>query len=103
MGSGKVAVPYYGSLYRPQVGYERIYFIVEDGHATEKDLDVRLCVWDNKREETLPEWLKHNGVKNLVCREDLENNLKMTMVDLGIHVLNSTDMHASRLMNSLLV
>jgi predicted Fe-Mo cluster-binding NifX family protein len=103
MGSGKVAVPYYGSLYRPKVGYERIYFIVEDGRATEKDLNVRLCVWDNKRKSTLPEWLKDNGVENLVCREEPGSNLKKTMDGAGIHILNGTDKHASSLMNSLLV
>jgi len=103
MGSGKVAVPYYGSLYRPKVGYERIYFIVEDGHAKDNDLDVRLCVWDNKTESTLPEWLEHNGIENLVCREEPENNLMNAIVNLGINVINGTDNNASRLMKSLLV
>lgn len=103
MGSGKVAVPYYGSLYRHKVGYERIYFIVEDGHAKGKDLDVRLCVWDNKTEPTLPEWLEHNGIESLVCREDPVIGLKNAIVGLGIQIINGSDDHASMLMKSLLV
>ncbi|MHB8057175.1 MAG: hypothetical protein ACYDHC_04690 [Desulfuromonadaceae bacterium] len=103
MGSGKVAVPYYGSLYRAKVGYERIFFIVEDGHAKDKDLDVSLCVWDNKAESTLPEWLENNGIENLVCREEPEIGLKNAIIGLGIHVINGSDNNASRLMKSLLV
>lgn len=103
MGSGKVAVPYYGSLYRPKVGYERIYFIVENGQAKDKDLNVRLCVWDNKAESTLPQWLETNGIENLVCREEPEANLKNAIVGLGIHVIDGSDNYASQLMKSLLV
>ncbi|PKN12988.1 MAG: hypothetical protein CVU69_04620 [Deltaproteobacteria bacterium HGW-Deltaproteobacteria-4] len=103
MGSGKVAVPYYGSLYRSKVGYERIYFIVEDGTVKDKDLDVRLCVWDNKTESTLPEWLKSNRIKNLVCREDPDVSLKNAILDLGIEIRSGADNNALRLMKSLLV
>lgn len=103
MGSGKVAVPYYGSLYRPKVGYERVYFIVENGHAKDKDLDVRLCVWDNKTEPTLLGWLEHNGIENVVCRDEPEKKMKDAIVGLGINVINGSNNHASRLMNSLLV
>jgi hypothetical protein len=103
MGSGKVAIPYYGSLYRARVGYERVYFIVKNGHAKEKDLDVSICVWDNKSEPTLSGWLEHNGIENLICREEPVKNIKDSIVGLGINVINGSDNNASRLMNSLLV
>lgn len=103
MNTGKVAVPYYGRLYRAKFGYERIYFIVETGDDKQKDLHISLGVWDHKKEETLPEWLKNNGVDSLVCREEPECNLKNTMTGLGIKVLNERNTDASRLMQSLLV
>jgi hypothetical protein len=103
MGSGKVAVPYYGSLYRAKVGYERIYFIVEDGQAKEKELNVRLGVWDSKVAMTLPEWLKKNGVQNLVCREEPDATIKNSITGYGITILHADNYNASRLMKSLLV
>jgi hypothetical protein len=103
MDSGKVAVPYYGSLYRSKVGYERIYFIVEDGTARDNDLDVSLSIWDNKTESTLPQWLKKNRIKNLVCREEPDNSLKNSILDLDINITSGTDSNASRLMKNLLV
>ena len=103
MGSGKVAVPYYGRVYLPKVGYEQIYFIVEDGQAKSKDLNVSLRVWDNKTGPTLPEWLEHNGIENLVCKEDPEVGLKNAIVSMGIRVLNESNTQASLLMNNLLV
>lgn len=103
MTRGKVAVPYYGRLHRARLGYERIYFIVETGDADEKDLDVRLGVWDHKKEQTLPEWLKNIGVASLVCREEPEMHISQTMAGLGINVLNETNTDASRLMQSLMV
>jgi hypothetical protein len=103
MTTGKVAVPYYGRLYRAKFGYERIFFIVEAGSGKGKDLDVSLGVWDHKIEQTLPEWLKHNGVQSLVCREDPEQHIKKTMAVLGINVLNEGNNDASRLMQTLMV
>lgn len=103
MTAGKVAVPYYGRLYRAKFGYERIYFIVETAGAREQELNVRLGVWDHKKEQTLPQWLKNNGIASLVCREDPEQNMKKTMSDLGINILNERNNDASRLMQSLMV
>lgn len=103
MTRGKVAVPYYGRLHRAKFGYERIYFIVETGDANEKNLEVRLGVWDHKKEQTLPEWLKINGVASLVCREEPEMHISKTMAGLGINVLNENNTDASRLMQSLMV
>lgn len=103
MNTGKVAVPYYGRLYRAKFGYERIFFIVESDEAKEKNPDVSLGVWDHKKEQTLPQWLKNNGVESLVCREEPESYLHKEMVGLGIKVLNEGNNYASRLMQNLLV
>jgi hypothetical protein len=103
MDTGKVAVPYYGRLYRAKFGYERIYFIVEAGAARKQELDVKLGVWDHKKEESLPEWLKNNGVASLVCREEPEGGLNKAMAGLGIKVLNEGNIDASRLMQTLMV
>ena len=103
MHTGKVAVPYYGRLHRAKFGYERIYFIVEAGGAKESGLDVSLGVWDHKKEQSLPEWLKDNGVSSLVCREEPEPFLKDTITGHGIQVLNEKNKEASSLMQNLLV
>lgn len=103
MNTGKVAVPYYGRLHRAKFGYERIFFIVEAGAGKDKDLDVRLGVWDQKKEQTLPQWLKNNGVESLVCREEPESHIRSIMAGLGIRVLNGENNDASRLMHSLQV
>ena len=103
MDTGKVAVPYYGRLYRAKFGYERIYFIVEAGAAKQKELDVKLGVWDHKKEQSLPEWLKNNGVASLVCREEPECSINKAMAGLGIKVLHEGNNDASRLMQTLLV
>ncbi|MCM2359222.1 MAG: hypothetical protein NDI77_13825 [Geobacteraceae bacterium] len=103
MNTGKVAVPYYGRLHRAKFGYERIFFIVEAGDVNDKDLDVRLGVWDHKKEQTLPQWLKNNGVESLVCREEPESHMRHTMAGLGIRVLNEGNSDASRLLQSLQV
>lgn len=103
MNNGKVAVPYYGRLHRAKIGYERIFFIVEAGAASGIDLDVSLSVWDSQIDQTLPEWLKNNGVASIVCREEPDRFITKTMTDLGINVLNARNNDASRLMQSLMV
>ena len=103
MLTNKFAVPYYGRVHRAKSGYEKIYFIVEADGGKEEDLNVRLGVWDNKNELTLAEWLKSNGVKNLVCREEPETFLKVSMAGSGIKILDSKNSYGLKLMKTLLV
>jgi hypothetical protein len=103
MTAGKVAVPYYGRLHRDKLGYERIFFIVEAGSGLEKDLDVSLGVWDHSLEQSLPDWLCHNGVSTLACKEEPEQHLKKKMARLGINILNERNNDASTLMKTLMV
>lgn len=103
MTTGKVAVPYYGRLYRAKVGYERIFFLVDGASTKEKDLDVSLGVWDEKVAQTLPEWLMNNGVRSLICRENLEAHLKKALAHLGINILDEENGDVSRLMQALMV
>lgn len=103
MTTGKVAVPYYGRLHRDKLGYERIFFIVEAGSAQGKDLDVSLGVWDHNLEQSLPDWLRNNGVRTLACREEPEQHLMQKMAGLGISILNAGNNDVSNLMKTLMV
>ena len=103
MTTGIVAVPYYGRVHRAKFGYEKVYFLVDASSCTAKQLDVRLGVWDYKIDHSLPEWLKNNGVRSLVCREEPEGNLMKAMATLGIAVLSGADNDASQLMQTLMV
>lgn len=103
MTTGKVAVPYYGRLYRAKVGYERIFFLVDEVSSKGNELDVSLGVWDDKVEQSLPEWLMNNGVRNLICRENLEAHLKKALARLGIDILDEENSDVSRLMQALMV
>lgn len=103
MNIGKVAVPYYGHLHRPKMGYERVYFIVDADGTQEKGLDVRLGVWDHRKEPALPDWLKNNGIASLVCREEPEMRLMKRLVALGIRILDGNNSAASSLMQQLMV
>lgn len=100
MTTGKVAVPYYGKLHRDKLGYEKIFFIV--GNALGKDLDVSLGVWNHK-EQSLPDWLQHNGVHTLACREEPEQHMKKRIARLGINILNEGNNDVSKLMQTLMV
>ena len=103
MTAGKVAVPYYGMIYRSKFGFEKIYFLVDAFGSGVKEQEIRIGVWDHKTDHTLPEWLKNNGVRSLICREDPERHLKEKMSCLGIDVFDETDEDASRLMETLMV
>lgn len=103
MKSSRLAVPYYGKLYRDKYGYERIYFIVENNGSDAECLDVGLDVWDCKKELGLPEWLKNKGVGSVVCRGEAERHIAKAMAGFGINILNEINEDACRLMQSLLV
>lgn len=102
MENGRVAVPYYGRLYKPRIGYERIFFIVEPGESREAQ-NVSLCVWDNQLEQSLPQWLKKNGIVSLVCKDMPEKGIRNAITQFGINVLDDANMFANRLMQSLMV
>jgi len=98
-----VAVPYYGILYRARLGYERIFFFVNFGGGNESHSEVRLGVWDNRKEEALPAWLKSNGIDGVVCRDQPEANLLQKMKNLGISIITDKDREAKKLMQNLMV
>lgn len=102
MENGKVAVPYYGRLYKPRIGYERIFFIVDPGKSKE-DQNISLGVWDNQLEQSLPQWLKKNGVVSLVCKDKPENPIQNAITQFGISILDDANIYASKLMQSLMV
>ena len=102
MGNGKVAVPYYGRLYKPRIGYERIFFIVEPGE-TDASQNVSLGVWDNQLEQSLPQWLKKNGIVSLVCKDKPESPITNAINQFGINIFDDANVYAHKLMQSLMV
>lgn len=103
MNGKKIAVPYYGRLYRSKSGCERIYFIVEPTGGEGATPDVKLHVWDDRREMSLPEWFRNIGVESLVCRDAMETGLEKKLWSAGIEILNGNDAHAGRLLKSLMI
>lgn len=103
MSTGKVAVPYYGKLYRIKGGYERIFFLVDGDSLKGSNPEVSLKVWNDKVSQTLPEWLRNNGVCSLICSEKLGQHFKKALALLGIDLLKEDNGDVSRLMHSLMV
>lgn len=102
MGKGKVAVPYYGRLYKPRIGYERIFFIVEQGESSEEQ-NISLGVWDNQLEQSLPQWLMKNGIESLVCKDKPENPIQRSISQCGITIFDEANSKANKLMQQLMV
>jgi hypothetical protein len=86
MSGSKIAVPYYGQLARPSEGLERVYFIMEAVPANSAPEQFSLGVWNAREDASLPEWLDHNGVGGIVCRDTPHARIIENMVKHGISI-----------------
>ncbi|MGB4598685.1 MAG: hypothetical protein WBI04_01755 [Trichlorobacter sp.] len=102
MTTGKIAIPYYGSLTHPTSGFERIFFIVEQaGQKNTNGQQVSIGIWDAKESQLLPNWLHELGVHQIVCRTRPEGALIDTMVKSGIRVFSEGSEAARKLLKQL--
>lgn len=65
----RIAIPYYGHLFRPCQGLEKLYFIMElseEGGRT----SPQLAVWNVDEGGDLPRWLRQMGVTGIICSDE---------------------------------
>ncbi len=103
MNGNRIAVPYYGRLHQRNMGYERIFFIVDTLMDEKARMNVRLGVWDYKKKTTLPEWLKTNGIDSVICTERLESRRQKDITDAGIEVMNNRSQVARYILKKLMI
>lgn len=100
--TGKIAIPYYGNLTHPTSGFERIFFIVDQGgQKNMNSQQVSIGIWDAKESQLLPTWLHELGVQQIVCRTRPEGALVDTMVKSGIRVFSEGTEAARNLLKQL--
>jgi hypothetical protein len=65
----RIAIPYYGQLFRPCQGLEKLYFILELTEASGRT-SPRLAVWNADEVGDLPQWLRTIGVTGIICSDE---------------------------------
>lgn len=102
MTTGKIAIPYYGTLSHPISGFERVFFILEqDDQHPGKHHQVSMGIWDANKTPLLPAWLHQNGVKQVVCSAPPDRSLIETMLKAGIRVFGQGSEKARSILKSL--
>ncbi len=102
MTTGKIAIPYYGTLSHPSSGFERVFFILEqDDNCSGKHHQVSMGIWDANKTPLLPAWLHQNGIKQVVCSSAPDHSLIETMLKAGIRVFGTGSDKARKILKSL--
>jgi hypothetical protein len=102
MTTGKIAIPYYGTLSHPNSGFERVFFILEhDEHNQTKHNQVSMGIWDATQTPLLPAWLHQNGIKQVVCSSAPDRSLMETMLKAGIRVFGESSDKARKILKNL--
>lgn len=65
----RVAVPYYGTLLRPGVGLEHLYFLVDVDQDSGRFTHPQLGVWNPKECRQIGKWLRQSGASGLICSD----------------------------------
>ncbi len=81
----KVAVPFYGCLFRPGKGMEKIYFVVEVERNSGSYGKVSLQIWNSGEEGGLVHWLSRQKIQGLVC-SDRHKGFETALLRNGIRV-----------------
>lgn len=102
MTTGKIAIPYYGTLSHPNSGFERVFFILEhDEQNQSKHNQVSMGIWDATQTPLLPAWLHQNGIKQVVCSSAPDRSLMETMLKAGIRVFGESSEKARKILKNL--
>lgn len=102
MTTGKIAIPYYGTLSHPNSGFERVFFILEhDEHTPGKPHHVSMGIWDASQTPLLPAWLHQNGIKQIVCSAEPDHSLVETMLKAGIRIFGEGSDKARKILQNL--
>lgn len=102
MTTGKIAIPYYGTLSHPSSGFERVFFILEHDETNQtKQNQVSMGIWDASENPLLPAWLHQNGIKQVVCSCTPDHSLVETMLKAGIRVFGEGSEKARKILKSL--
>ena len=102
MTTGKIAIPYYGTLSHPNSGFERVFFILEhDEYTPTKPHNVSMGIWDANQTPLLPAWLHQNGIKQIVCSTDPDHSLVETMLKAGIRIFGEGSDKARKILQNL--
>jgi len=102
MTTGKIAIPYYGTLSHPNSGFERVFFILEqDESINGRHHHVRMGIWDATKTPLLPAWLHQNGIKQIVCSAAPDRSLMESMLKAGIRVLGEGSEKARKILKNL--
>lgn len=102
MTTGKIAIPYYGTLSHPSSGFERVFFILDQGEGViGKQHQVSMGIWDANKTPLLPAWLHQNGIKQVVCSSTPDHSLVETMLKAGIRVFGEGSEKARNILRSL--
>jgi hypothetical protein len=65
----RVAVPYYGTLMRPGVGLEHLYFLVDVDRESGTFQKPKLEVWNPRECRQVARWLQQSGATGLLCSD----------------------------------
>ena|SRR6266540_985902 len=65
----RVAVPYYGSLIRPNMGLEKVYFVADVDIDAQSLKNLSVKVWNPKIKRELPDWIKKGGISGIICSD----------------------------------
>ena len=102
MHTGKIAIPYYGSLSHPTSGFERIFFILEqDSQIKGKYRQLGMGIWDSGETPLLSAWLHQIGVNQVVCNNTPDRSLTETMLKSGIRIFDAGSEKAMRILKTL--
>ncbi len=102
MSTGKIAIPYYGSLSHPNSGFERVFFILEQDatpHGSYRQLGMG--IWDAGETPLLSAWLRQIGVNQLVCKNVPDRSLSESMLKSGIRIFDAGSDKAKRILKTL--
>ena len=102
MTTGKIAIPYYGTLSHPNSGFERVFFILESADQPSGcKHHVSMGIWDANQTPLLPAWLHQNGIKQVICTTAPDHSLVETMLKAGIRIFGEGSEKARKILKTL--